>query len=138
MPPFELLDHPADIGFRVRAATREELFANAAFALLSVCGDPLAAEAREQYPMAVESGDLEGLMVDWLNEVLYFYDGRRIAFREVRVGRLEDSRIEAIGHGEPRDPERHRSKLIVKAVTWHQLRVAPEAGGWVAEVYVDI
>jgi SHS2 domain-containing protein len=138
MAAFELLDHPADIGFRVRARTREGLFANAAFALLSICGDPLAAEGREIYPISVESGDLEGLMVDWLNEVLYFYDGKRIALREMLVGRLEETRIDAVGRGEPRHPERHRAKLIVKAVTYHQLRVAPDAGGWVAEVYVDI
>jgi SHS2 domain-containing protein len=138
MPAFEVLEHPADIGFRVRAASREELFANAAFALLSICGDPSSAEPRETYSVVVESGDFEALMVDWLNEVLYLYDGKRIALHGFRVETLTDTRIEAVGEGEPRDPARHRSHLIVKAVTYHQLRVAPDAGGWVAEVYVDI
>jgi SHS2 domain-containing protein len=138
-PSFELLEHPADIGFRVRGATREELFASAAFALLSVCGEPAAAQPLLEYPLAVESGDLQALMVDWLSEVLYYYDARRVAFRRFRVARVSDTQVQAVGLGEPRDPERHRDLLIVKAVTYHQLRVEREAGGgWVAEVYVDI
>ena len=72
----------------------------------------------------MESGDRESLLVDWLNEVLYWFDGKRIAFREFRVTRLErPAPLQAIGMGEPRDPERHRARLIVKAVTYHQLKI---------------
>jgi SHS2 domain-containing protein len=135
---FEILEHPADIGFRVHADTLPELFANAAMAMLSIAGDPAAATPLEQYRLAVESPDLDSLMVDWLSEVLYWYDGKRIAFRGFRVTRFEDTAIEAVGEGEPRDPERHRARLIVKAVTWHQLKIGRREGGWMAEVYLDI
>src|SRR3954451_4792517 len=82
---FEILEHPADIGFRAFGATLEELFANVAIAMLSIAGDPQAAEPRQEYRIEVESGDRDGLMVYWLNEVLYWYDGRLIALREFRV-----------------------------------------------------
>jgi SHS2 domain-containing protein len=135
---FDILEHPADIGFRAFGATAAELFANAAVAMLSIAADPGAAEARGEYAIEVESGDREGLMVDWLNEVLYWYDGKLVAFREFRVAELTEQRIAAIGIGEPRDPERHRARLIVKAVTYHQLRVEERGGEWIAEVYLDI
>ena len=77
-------------------------------------------------------------LVDWLNEVLYCFDGRRIAFREFRVVSFRDHAIAAVGLGEPRDPERHRANLIVKAVTWHQLKIEQRDGIWTAEVYLDI
>jgi SHS2 domain-containing protein len=134
---FEILEHPADIGFRAFGGTLEELFANSAVAMLSIAGDPEAAEQRQEYRISVESGDRDGLMVDWLNEVLYWYDGKRIALREFRV-QLTGERIDAVATGEPRDPERHRSHLIVKAVTYHQLRIEHRDGAWIAEVYLDI
>jgi len=134
---FEILEHPADIGFRAFGDTLEELFANAAIAMLSIAGDPESADPREEYRISVESGDRDGLMVDWLNEVLYWYDGKLIAMRAFRV-QLTDNRVDAVVRGEPRDPERHRARLIVKAVTYHQLKIEQRDGTWIAEVYLDI
>jgi SHS2 domain-containing protein len=135
---FEVLEHPADIGFRAFAATLPDLYASAALAMLSIAGDPQAAEPREERRFAVDSSDRESLMVDWLNEVLYWFDGRLFAFRDFRVESFAENRIEAAGVGEPRDPRRHRARLIVKAVTYHQLRIEQRGGRWIAEVYVDI
>ena len=135
---FEILEHPADIGFRAFGATREELFANAAVAMLSIACDIGDVAPGCRYELSAEGSDFESLLVNWLSEVLYWFDGKRIALREFRVTRLEPQSICATAWGEPREGGRHPSKLIVKAVTWHQLRIAPRGGGWMAEVYLDI
>src|SRR5262249_30588034 len=135
---FEVLEHPADIGFRAFAATLPDLYASAALAMLSIADDPSAAEPRGEHRISVESGDRDSLMVDWLNEVLYWLDCRQVAFRDFRIESFQDNRIEAVGIGEPRDPERHRARVIVKAVTYHQLKIEQRDGRWIAEVYVDI
>ncbi len=137
-PGFEVLEHPADIGFRAFGLTLPELFARSAVAMLSIAADPEAAAARFEYRIGVESGDRESLLVDWLSEVLYWFDGKLIAFHDFRVTRFQETAIEAVGLGEPRDPERHRARLIVKAVTYHQLKIEQHGGTWVAEVYLDI
>src|SRR5690242_860105 len=100
-PFFEVLEHPADIGFRAVADTRAALFVHAALAMLSIAGDPEMAEPVQGFPITVTSADPESLMVDWLNEVLYWYDGKQVAFRDFRVTDLHDNSIEAIGIGEP-------------------------------------
>ena len=135
---FDILEHPADIGFRASGSTLAELFANAAIAMLSIAGDPAAAQPQLEYPISAEGSDYESLLVNWLNEVLYWFDGKRVAFGSFRVTHLEPVSIHALALGEPRDNERHRAKLIVKAVTYHQLKLERSGDGWVCEVYLDI
>jgi SHS2 domain-containing protein len=135
---FELLEHPADIGFRVFGATPSELFANAAIAMLSIAADPAQVEPRQSWELTAEGSDYESLLVNWLNEVLFWFDGKHIAFRDFTVHHIEPGGIHATGRGEPRDAARHTARLVVKAVTYHQLKVAPTPEGWVAEVYLDI
>lgn len=136
--PFEILEHPADIGFRAFGDTREELFAHAAFAMLSIACELDDVAPRFEYALSATGTDYESLLVNWLSEVLYWFDGKRIALREFRVTRLDPQSIQAAAWGEPRGAARHRSKLIVKAVTWHQLRIARSDNGWIGEVYLDI
>lgn len=135
---FELLEHPADIGFRARGGTVSELFANAAKAMLSIAAVLDNVTPREQFRLSAEGSDYESLLVNWLSEVLYWYDGKGVALGEFQINSIDPSSISAIGFGEPRDPERHPARLVVKAVTWHQLKVDETPEGWVAEVFLDI
>ena len=135
---FDLLEHPADIGFRARGATLEELFANSAHALLSIILDPSDIRPIQSISIPGTGADRESLLVNWLNEVLYYVDGRRMALGAFDVVHVDETRVECIARGEPRDRDRHPSRLGVKAVTYHQLKVAPIEGGWIAEVFVDI
>ncbi|HTS61235.1 MAG TPA: archease [Candidatus Acidoferrales bacterium] len=135
---FELLEHPADIGFRAFGETLPELFANCALALLSIACDLSAVRPANRYRLQVSSGDRESLLVDWLGEVLYWFDGKHIALESFQIDHFDDTSLIATALGEPRDPARHPARLIVKAVTWHQLRVEERDGRWLAEIYLDI
>jgi SHS2 domain-containing protein len=135
---FELLDHPADIGFRVRAATLPELFVNSAQALVYLVLDPSRIESQQKFNLAARAGDYEALLVNWLNEVLYFIDSKRLALGSFEISRLDETQVECIARGEPRDAVKHPPKLVVKAVTYHQLKIARTSDGWSADVYVDV
>ncbi len=136
---FEILEHTADIGFRVRAGTLEELFEQAAAGLASIALEPGGIEPRERYPMEATAPDLESLLVNFLNEVLWLLDGRRLVLSRFEVGQVAElPQVSAVAFGEPFDPARHRAKLLVKGITWHQLRLAHEDDGWVAQVFLDI
>jgi SHS2 domain-containing protein len=138
LPPFEILEHPADIGFRVRGRTLAELFENAALAMLSIAGELENVRPVHPFPLTATGADAESLLVNWLSEVLWWSDGKQIVFRQFNVHELDSAHVRAEGWGEPRDPERHRAKLIVKAVTYHQLKLVQAPGGWLAEVFLDI
>ncbi len=135
---FELLEHPADIGFRAHGATLQELFANCALALVSIILETSEIQVARRFIISAEGSDYESLLVNWLNEVLYYIDGKRMALAEFEVLQLSATHIECVAGGEARDNHKHRPKLVVKAVTYHQLSVRPTDTGWVAEVYVDV
>jgi SHS2 domain-containing protein len=135
---FEILEHTADIGFRACSETLAGLFESAAEALVSIAIEQENVEERQAYPLSAEGEDLDTLLVNWLSEVLYWLDGRGVVMRRFRVSGITEVRVSGEGSGEPRNPNRHRAKLVVKGVTYHQLRIWQGPDGWCAEVFLDI
>ena len=135
---FEVLEHAADIGFRARAASLPELFENAGYALVSLAMETEAIEGYERYLLAAEGDSRESLLVNWLSEILYFIDGRRLALRGFRVSALDPDRVTGEAVGEPRDRIRHEARLVVKGITYHQLKIEQTGQGWICEVFVDV
>ncbi len=127
---FEILEHTADIGLRARGATLEEAFEEAATALSSVVVEIEDIEPRLSYPIAASGEDDESLLVNWLSEVLYYLDARRVVLRRFRVEHFGEGRAAGQAWGEPRDTARHRPKVIVKGVTYHQLKIEQIPDGW--------
>lgn len=135
---FEILEHTADIGFRVRASTAEELFARAAEALASLAFELDNVEERDCWELEAKGEDWESLLVNWLSEVLYLMDARRLLLCRCEVSRISSDSVAGRGFGEPCNPARHRAKLVIKGVTYHQLQVEQRPEGWYAQVILDI
>lgn len=141
---FELLEHTADVGIRSFGASVEEVFEQATRGLAEIIGawrrDPGAEiEAGDEVQVAVDAdpGDLAGLLVDWLSEVLYLHELRDAALGAVRVERVWGGRAQGTVTLVPPGPGGFEG-IPVKAVTYHRLKVGPGPDGWMAEVYVDI
>jgi SHS2 domain-containing protein len=134
---FELLEHTADVGIRARGATLEAVFEHATEGLAEVLGAFRPGTQGEAVVVEVAAPDPGGLLVDWLNEVLWLREVRDALVAGVKVERAEDgtaagSVVLAAGGPAP-------DGTFVKAVTYHRLRVEPDqAGGWLAEVYLDV
>ncbi len=137
MQNFELLEHPADVGFRARGRTLAELFATCAEALISIILDASHARDAQIWHLSAEGIDLESLLVNWLNEVLYFVDAKRVVFSWMEI-EIDGYQVNAVCHGEKLDSQRHPTRVLVKAVTYHQLRMFESEDGWTAEIYVDV
>jgi SHS2 domain-containing protein len=136
MGGFELLEHTADVGVRARGATLEEAFEQATLGLAEVLGAWRPGQG-ETVAVAVTAGDTAGLLVDWLNEVLWLHETRgHAAVAGVRVERAGDGR--AAGSVTFSSTAPPADGTFVKAVTYHRLRVDRDAGGWLAEVYLDV
>lgn len=136
----EVFEHTADIGLRVRAASLEALLCDAAIGLFSLIVsnlDEVQPLEQVQLQIAGRQDEPHYLLFDWLNELLYLFDSRRIVLNKFEL-HLTHRGIEARAWGAPLDPSRFALEHEVKAITYHGLKVEREANGWLAEVILDI
>ena len=135
---YEVFDHTADVGLRIRAPDRSSLFAEAAralFSLVVVNLDAVQAVEERHYELAGEQD--EYLLFDWLSELLYTFETEHLLLSEFQV-ELSPEGLRATCRGERVDRSRHELDHEVKAITYHGLKVERSGEGWLAEVIVDI
>jgi SHS2 domain-containing protein len=138
IPEHTLLDHTADLGIRVWGSDLEDLFENAAKVLvhLFISGDsPLETLPRKIH---VSGEDPADLMVKWLGEILYLFEGERQVITSLHIDSLTPSSLEAYVNTVPFDPEIHEVLREIKAVTYHQIEVAYKGDHWEAKVIFDL
>jgi len=136
-PVFEVIDHTADIGIIAYGSDLHELFANAARGMFSLLLEIETVAPREERFVEVEGIDLEGLLISWLNELLYLYTAEGLALSQFDIMELADGRLRARVRGERADPSRHHPHLDIKAATYHQLEIKGD-GTWSARIIFDI
>lgn len=132
----EELGHTSEIGLRAHAPTQSDLFRCLACAMIGLTGaEAEPEEAPQFYEVDLAAGDLESLVVDWLNEILYLHEVSSLVVDAVEVERITPQAIAATVLGRR---ARQAPDLQIKAVTYHQLRIGRDGEGWKAEVFFDI
>jgi SHS2 domain-containing protein len=135
---WEHFSHDADVGMHGVGRTPAEAFEQAAVALTAVVTDPREVAERESVAFECSAPDLEMLLVDWLNAVIYEMAVRRLVFACYRVT-IENDRLRGEGWGEPVEPGRHRPAVEPKGATYTALSVRREDDGlWHARCVVDV
>lgn len=136
---YEIFDHTADLGLRVRAEDLNTLFAEAGRCLFSlIVEDIRTIRPAVEHQITIPGTDREYLLFDWLKELLYRFDADHWVYGEFSVTIDEETGLTAQVRGESLDRDRHSLDYEVKAITYHDLRVGQTDDGWLAEVIVDI
>jgi len=125
MPKFKLIEHTADIGLTASGGTLAEAFANAAYGMFSIMAELKNVRKKESRQVEIQGTDIETLLFDWLNSLLYYFDVEGLLFKRFDVS-LPEGGLKATCHGEKYDPGRHQIKLGVKSATYHMLKVDRE------------
>jgi len=134
---WEHFHHQADIGVRGIGETLEEAFAETARALTAVICSPDKVDARHAVEIHRQCDDMELLLVDWLNALIYEMAVRGMIFSRFEV-RIEGDALTATAWGDKADPELHETAVEVKGATYTQLKVAQEQDRWIAQCVVDV
>ncbi len=132
---FEFIDHTADVGVIAYGQDIRQAFANAARALSSLIAEPEDIRETLHRDIAVTAGDEEGLLVEWLNELIYLFDAEGLIFKRFDINSLSGRQLRARAYGEKADPAWHKLKTGVKAATYHLLKVDPDNGGRVQVIF---
>ena len=132
----------ADVAFEAEGKTREEMFIAAADAMMNVMlSDLETLRMTETVAFSLQNRDIELLLFDFLNELIFYKDAHRLLLRVATVTiNLFDTQftLSAKAAGERLDPARHPLIVDVKAVTLYRFRVEETSEGWLAEVILDI
>jgi len=134
---WEHFAHDADIGIRGWGRTPAEAFEQAACALTAAVTQKTVT-SRLEVRVSCSAPDLELLLVEWLNAIIYEMAVRRMLFGQFAV-RIENGRLHGSLWGEQVDVARHAPAAEPKGATYTALKVSRDAGGlWSASCIVDV
>jgi SHS2 domain-containing protein len=126
MKKFELIDHTADTGLQAYGETLAEAFANAALGMFSIIAELENVREKESRRVEVNEPDMESLLFEWLNNLVYIFDVETIILKRFDIVEFSDGVLKAVCYGEKYDPARHILKTEVKSTTYHMLEVDRE------------
>jgi SHS2 domain-containing protein len=126
MKRFELIEHTADIGLNAYGKDLPGAFSNAACGMFSIIADLENVREKETRRVEITADDIEGLLFEWLNSLLYYFDVETLLFKTFHIIEFGDNRLAADCRGEKYDPARHKIKTGVKSATYHLLEVDRE------------
>ncbi len=137
MKQFDILEHTADVGIVAYGKNLKEVFENAAFGMFSLMVDPDTVEEKISYELKVEDEDREGLLTEWLNELIYVSEVHEAVFKRFMITHLSERSLIAKVYGEEIDLSRHQIKTQIKACTYHELKIEKNEI-WSARVILDV
>lgn len=121
--PFEIMEHTADVGIVGYGEDLKEVFKNTAIGMFSLIADLDTISNTIKAEVEVEAEDVEGLMVAWLNELIYLFEIKGAIFKEFDILRLGEGKLKALACGEKIDPLKHKINAEIKAATYHLLKI---------------
>jgi len=135
---YELIEHTADVGIRVRGTDLKELFKNSASAMFDIMAETKNPEVRKLKKIKIKqkADDLEELLVNWLNELLSLSATKELIFSDFQINKVDKNTLQAVAMGE--DVKNYKVNTEIKAATHHQLKIEQTQSGWQVEVILDV
>jgi SHS2 domain-containing protein len=134
--PYEVLEHTADLRFRVRGRTLSEVFAEAARAVCETM-TPNCTPGGIVRRIELESGDVESLLADFLSELIYLTDAESVALCSFEV-EIRGTRLTAVLRGEEFTREKHGEGEEIKGISYSGLSLYREGETYVLEFIADV
>jgi SHS2 domain-containing protein len=139
---FEFLEHTADAYIAAYGESLEEAFENAALATFEVMTDIKKIKPKTEETIELEAHDESALLYSWLEELLIRFETTGNLYSRFKVLNIEETptglKLRAKAWGEPYNPERHPSKVGIKAVTYHRMEIVKKPKSITLKFILDI
>jgi len=135
---YEVLEHTADIGIKVKSPSLEGLFKNAGLAITELSAEKQKTQYPEKHKIVImqKANNVEELFVNWLNELLSVSAAEALIFEDIKIDQINEQFIDAIAIGS--DMRNYKTNIEIKAATYHQLKVQKTGSYWQADVIFDV
>ncbi len=120
---FEIIYHTADVGVKVWGKTLKGVFKNSAKSLLTLISDVKKVEPSIKVKGRVEGDDIEELLVNFLNEIIFIHEMENMVFSDVEITSFNKKKVNFTLFGEKYNPEKHSINFGVKACTYYGLKI---------------
>jgi len=142
MKRYEFLEHVSDAFIAAYGKTLEEAFQNAAEAMFQTMIETRTVALRLEETVTAEGRDREALLYNWLETLLLKFDMEGKVYSKFEVEKIEkrnsEFALKAKIRGEPYDAKKHEPKVEVKAVTYHQMEIKEQKGGYELKFILDL
>jgi SHS2 domain-containing protein len=128
----------SELAVKVLGDSQANLFANSAYALFDVMTDIDKIDIKERLALEVEGMDRDDLMVNWMRELLYLYQGSGYVLKEFHIHEVKETVVKAEVCGEKLDPDRHEIKQDITAVAYNQSRMQKTGNQWTAQLIFEV
>lgn len=140
--PFEFLDHTGDIRIIARGKNLAEAFENAALAMFETMTYTKNVQNKIDEIVEVQGHDKIALLYNWLEDLLIRFDIGGTLYSRFRIEKIEESKkgfkLKAKIFGESFNRGKHKQKVGVKAITYHQMSINEKKGECLVEFILDI
>lgn len=145
------IEHTADRALRVWGRGLPDLFVGAARGMYRLMAELDALTSSKWQTVQLEAWDRETLLVDWLNELLFYTETEGLVFLDFGIESLDDSLVTSSDRAE--DPEGAPAASLVayvggvhapatrahiKATTFHNLSLVQDESGWSTVITFDV
>jgi len=131
----------ADIAFEAFGKNLNQLFENSALALNETMVDTKTVSAKVKKIFKLQNAELNNLLVDFLNEIIYYKDTDSMIFSKFKV-KVEQKdklwKLTAEIFGDKINWQKHKLLADAKAATWHMFELQKKGKTWRAQVVIDI
>lgn len=131
----------ADFAFEAKADTLNEIFQVCARAMMDTLVNVKTVGDSYSHEITLENKDIEKLLYDFLEELIYLKDVYAVVFSSCNVRIIENKgkyTLNSLIKGEKINQKKHALGMDVKAVTLHMFSVKKEGKGYKATVVLDI
>jgi len=129
---------PADLLVEGTGATLGEAVGNVALGMLNAITPLEGIEEKEMYTAEVEGTDLQSLIFNLLDELLFLNDSEGLTAKNIKV-ELDEKRLKASAQcrGERFSAATHKVGIAVKAVTYHMMKIEKTMKGYALRMVFD-
>lgn len=138
MKRYEQVPHTADLAVIIYGENLNNLFDNAAFAMFDMMADIKPQKSNQNIKVKVEGPDIEGLLIAWLNELLYLSFYKSLIFNEYNIISIKEAVLEAEVKGYSFLEKENPIKKEIKAATYHDVHIEKKDNIYQVRVVFDV